>query len=142
MATDKPKNWSDFARKALELSGISQSELARRLSAKLNKSVSQGAIQSRLANPNGLPPQDAELTAWADAMRLDGFHREHFIRLALLERTPPPIRKELQAVESRLERSEVRTRKLEQEADDLRKQLNALRSEFAKAAAEAAELLP
>lgn len=141
MAQESTKCWSEFARKALELSGVSQSELARRLSAKLDRTITQGAIQSRLANPNGMPPTDTELTVWADALRLDGFHRDQFIRLAYLERTHPAIKRELLAIESRLEKSHIKIAKLENENVSLRERVSTLESQLAEAAAEAAKLL-
>lgn len=139
--TEKLSPWQEYAGKALELAGVSQSELARRLSAKLDTIVTQGSIQSRLRNPSSLPPDGKELQAWADAMRLEGFHRSQFVRLALLARTPEPIAKELLAVEARLERANARLAKVEKESDDLRDLVASLRRDLAQTAAQAAQLL-
>lgn len=133
--------WSEYARKMLEVSQISQSELARRLSSKLNKNVSQGTVNSRVNNENSLPPTDDELLLWADCLHLSGFHREQFIRLAYLERCPDYIKKELIKVEEKLSRSQVRIEKLEDEMRELKKLNGNLAHELAQATAEVARFI-
>lgn len=140
--TNEPREWGAFVLKAMELAGTSQSGLARLLSQKLKTQMTQGAVHSRLRNANGLPPRDEdELKAWADALKLDGHHRETFYRLAYLERTPPKIRAELTMINDLLTRGERRISVLEREREKREKELKQLREELAQAAAQVAALL-
>ena len=140
--TNEPREWGAFTLKAMELAGQSQIGLARLLSTKLKRPVTQGAVHSRLRNANGLPPREEdELKAWADALKLDGHHRETFYRLAYLERTPPKIRAELTTINDLLTRGERRISVLERDREKRDAELKRLREELAKATAQVAQLL-
>lgn len=141
MSKETTREWAEFTKKAMELAGISQVELARRLTKKLGRTITQGALQARLNNPRSSPPKDAELAAWADILRLEGFHRQQFDRLALFTQTPLRIRKELMAAEDKAERLERRLSNLEKQDSDLRRQLSEAQVELAKATSQAEALL-
>lgn len=141
MSKETSREWADFTKKAMELAGISQVELARRLTKKLGRTITQGALQARLNNPRSQPPKDEELRAWADILRLEGFHRQQFERLALFTKTPHPIRKELLAAEDRVERLEKRVSNLEKLDADLRRQLADAQLQLAQTTEKAEGLL-
>ncbi len=87
----------------------------------------------RIIHPDGRAPRDdEELKVWADALRLDGQHRESFMRLALFERTPPRIR-------AQLLRAEDENKKLERRLQNAERSLNEVTGALAKVAAENAE---
>lgn len=141
MSKETSREWSEFTKKAMELAGISQVELARRLTKKLGRTITQGALQARLNNPRSQPPKDEELRAWGDILRLEGFHRQQFERLALFTKTPHPIRKELLASEDKVERLEKRVGNLERSDADLRRQLADSNLQLAQATEKAEALL-
>lgn len=141
MSKETTREWATFTKKAMELAGISQVELARQLTKKLRRTITQGALQARLNNPRSNPPQEPELSAWAEILRLEGFHRQQFIRLALFTKTPFHIRKELTAAEDRAERLERRLSTLEKQDAELRRQLAAAQSQLAEATEQASRLL-
>ena len=141
MNKETSREWAEFTKKAMELAGVSQVDLARKLTKKLGRTITQGALQARLNNPRSQPPKDDELRAWADILRLEGFHRQQFERLALFTRTPLPIRKELMAVEDRAERLEKRLGNLEKQDSDLRRQLTEAKIHLAEATSKAEALL-
>lgn len=117
----------------MELAGISQSELARTLTKKLGREIQQSQIHMRIIHHNGRAPRDdEELRIWADALKLDGQHRESFMRLALFERTPPRIRAQLLRIEDE-------NRRLERLLANTEKALDEVNGAIAKIAAENAE---
>lgn len=141
MSKNTSRDWAEFTKKAMELAGISQVELARRLTKKLGRNITQGALQARLNNPRSSPPKDPELAAWADILNLEGFHRQQFDRLALFTQTPLRIRKELMAAEDRAERLEKRLGNLEKSDADLRRKLAEASVQLAEATKQAEALL-
>lgn len=90
--TDPASPWKTCARQALAAANLSQHDLARLLTTKLGRPITQGMVFSHIANPKGRAPRHADLPAWADALHLDGAARDQFILLALLDRAPPPLR--------------------------------------------------
>ncbi len=141
MSKETTREWAEFTKKAMELAGISQVELSRRLTKKLGRTITQGALQARLNNPRSVPPKDLELSAWADILKLEGFHRQQFDRLALFTQTPLRIRKELMSAEDKAERLEKRLTKLEEQDSDLRRQLAEAKVQLAETTKKAEALL-
>lgn len=142
MPPNEPREWQDFTQKAMELAGISQVELARILSKKLGRQFNQSSIASRIKTPSGkAPKEEAEIEAWADALKLDGQHRERFVRLALLERTPLEMRRRLLQVEDLLVKAEKRLRLEEKRSAELRLSVDALAAELAQVTAQATSLM-
>ena len=141
MRKEASREWGEFTKAAMELVGLTQTELAATLSKKLGKVITQGALQARINGPSSQPPVDPELSAWADALKLDGFHRQKFMRLALFSRTPPQVRKELLTLEDRLTSTENRLKVAEKRNSDLRAELVEVRAVLAQATAKCAELL-
>ncbi len=141
MRKETSREWGEFTKSAMDLVGLTQTELARILSKKLNRSITQGALQARLNGDRSQPPDESELQAWADALKLDGFHRQKFIRLALFSRTPLQIRKELLAAEDRIAANEKRIASLEKQDLDLRRQVVDLQRQLGEVTAQATELL-
>jgi len=142
MTKTEPREWQDFAQKAMELAGLSQVELGKILSKKLGYQISQGSIHSRIKGAHGKAPKaDDELKAWADALKLDGQHRERFLRLALMESTPPGIRARLATIEMDLERLQRHLKAEKKRSDELSALVDCLRRELAKNTAEAASLV-
>lgn len=139
---NEPREWQDFTQKAMDLAGLSQVELARILSKKLGREFNQSSVASRVKTPAGKAPKnEAEINAWADALKLDGQHRERFVRLALLERTPYPMRARLLQVEDLLIKAEKRIRLEEKRSAELRNTVDALAAELAQVTAQATSLM-
>lgn len=122
--------------------GLSQRELAERLTARLGDKIHQGGVQSRIAGKYGLPPDsDKELNAWADVLKLEGYYREEFIRLAWIEHTPKKVQdllKELQEKEEKARKTEL---ELTKQVAELSASRAKLATDLAKATQEAARLL-
>lgn len=141
MRKETAREWGEFTKSAMDLAGITQEELAEAVGKKAGRRITQGAVQARINGPKSQPPQDQELEWWADALKLTGFHREKFIRLALFSRTPLSIRQELIRAEDRLAANEVRVKNLERNDSRLRGEVAELRGKLAEVTAQAAELL-
>jgi hypothetical protein len=125
----------------LEVADMSMPEYAEAITKRIGQKIHYGMVQARIAGKNSLPPDEDDLPAWADALKLTGFHREKFFRLALIERTPGRIRKLIGELESRLEANEKRLRSLEKELADANRTADALSVELSQATAQASRLL-
>lgn len=141
MRKETSREWGEFTKSAMELAELTQEELASFVGKKLGRRVTQGAVQARINGPRSQPPQEPELSHWADALKLAGFHREKFFRLALFSRTPLAIRLELTKAEERIAANEARMRNLERKDSELRRELVDLRAQLAETTAQASELL-
>jgi hypothetical protein len=139
----KPTNeWQEFTRRAIELADLNQSELARLLSRKLNRQITQPQIFSRIGNPNGRAPRDEdELKAWADCLKLDGQHRDRFFRLAYTERVSPRLRVMMSEMEETLEKTQRKAERLDRVVKEQKTVIDQLSVQLAEAAAQTARLM-
>jgi hypothetical protein len=135
-------DWKEFTKRAIELADLNQSELARLLTKKLGRNVTQGQIFSRIGNPNGRAPREEEdLKAWADCLKLDGQHRERFFRLAYTERVSPRLRIMMADMEATLEKTEKKAERFDKMVKEQKQLIEQLSAQLAEATAQTARLM-
>lgn len=134
--------WGEFVSRLMGTLQISQREMAIRLSAKLGSTIHQGSVQSRIAGKYGLPPDDEkELNAWADVLKLEGYYREEFLRLAWIEHTPKKIQDLIKDLQEQEEKNRRTEKALIKQVEELTASRAKLALDLAKATQEAARLL-
>ena len=141
MAAKTFREWQEFTQKALDLAGLDMAELSRLLTQKLGRKVDHSMVRSRIKLVGKAPKETEELNAWADCLKRDGHHREEFMRLALLERTPPDIRHRLHNLEEELQRTLRKLQGEERRSTELRSTLDKLRAELAEVTAQTTSLM-
>lgn len=142
MAKHEPREWQEFTQKAMDLAGLTQVDLGRLLTKKLGRQITPQSIHSWLkSHLSRAPREEAELTAWADALKLDGQHRETFVRLALMESTPLQMRLRLTQIESDLETAQRRLKAESKRSGELAATVAQLSAELEKATIQATSLV-